>query len=289
MINILLLGKNGQLGWELERSLQLLGNITALDYPQIDLADSRSIRNVIRDCDPQIIFNATAYTAVDSAESQMHLAEAINGIGPGILAEEARRIGALLFHYSTDYVFDGTSRAPYKESDDPNPLNVYGLTKLHGEQSVQQAGGLYFIFRTSWVYSLRRDNFVTKVMGWANKHNDLKIVDDQISSPTWARMLAEFSAQVIAQGREKPLEFLGDKVGLYHLSGAGYCSRYQWVEEMMRQTGKLGQVNLKPAKSDDFPNPAKRPQFSVLDCSLIQETFHFAIPDWRSSLGLALS
>ncbi len=288
-MRILLLGKNGQLGWELERSLQPIGNVIALDYPQIDLADGKSIKNVVAEYSPQIIFNATAYTAVDHAESQADLAEAINGRGPGILAEEARRIGALLIHYSTDYVFDGFKGIPYKESDLPNPINVYGLTKLHGEEAVQQAGGLYLIFRTSWVYSLRRDNFVTKVMNWVTKQNELKIVDDQISSPTWARMLAESSAQIIAQGRGTPLAFLEDKVGLYHLCGDGYCSRYRWVEEIMRQTGKIEKIKLIPAKSDDFPNPAKRPQFSVLDCSLIQETFQFRIPDWQSSLGLALS
>ena len=289
MIKILLLGKNGQLGWELERSIQPIGDVIALDYPQIDLADGRSIKNVVAEYKPQIIINATAYTAVDQAESQADLAEAINGMGPGILAEEARRVGALLVHYSTDYVFDGSKAVPYQESDLPNPLNVYGLTKLHGEQAVQQAGGLYLIFRTSWVYSLRRDNFVTKVMNWVNNKNELKIVDDQISSPTWARMLAETSAHIIAQGRGNPLTFLQDKVGLYHLSGVGYCSRYRWVEEIMRQTGKIDQIRLIPANSDDFPNPAERPHFSVLDCSLVQETFHVAIPDWQSSLGLALS
>ncbi len=289
MIKILLLGKNGQLGWELERSLQPIGDVIALDYPQIDLADGRSIKSVVAEYKPQIIINATAYTAVDQAESQADLAEAINGIGPGILAEEARRVGALLVHYSTDYVFDGSKTVPYQESDLPNPLNVYGLTKLHGELAVQQAGGLYLIFRTSWVYSLRRDNFVTKVMSWVNNKNELKIVDDQISSPTWARMLAETSAHIIAQGRGNPLAFLQDKVGLYHLSGVGYCSRYRWVEEIMRQTGKIDQIRLIPANSDDFPNPAERPHFSVLDCSLVQETFHVAIPDWQSSLGLALS
>ena len=194
-MKILLLGNTGQVGWELNRTLLTLGELTALDYPQVNMADPDSIRSLVQEIKPKIIVNATAYTDVDKAESEPELAMAINGTGPGILAEEAKKIGAALIHYSTDYVFNGTKGSPYTEEDQPNPINVYGETKLAGEKTIQEVGGTYLIFRTSWVYSLRRPCFVTKVLEWAKTQEVLHIVDDQISSPTWARTLAEATAQ----------------------------------------------------------------------------------------------
>ena len=190
-MNLLLLGNTGQLGWELQRTLQPLGAVVALDYPQVNLADTTSIRKTVQEYLPQVIVNAAAYTAVDKAEIEPELAEAINGTGSRVLAEEARKLNAVLIHYSTDYVFDGTKGAPYGETDLPHPINVYGQSKLAGEQAIQSVDGNYLIFRTAWVYSLRRNSFVSKVLGWARKNETLRVVDDQVSNPTWARMLAK--------------------------------------------------------------------------------------------------
>ena len=218
---ILLLGNTGQVGWELNRSLMTLGELVAVDYPEINMADPNNIREMVGKVKPNLIVNATAYTDVDKAESEPELAMAINGTGPGILAEEAKRLGAALIHYSTDYVFDGTKGEPYTEEDPTNPINVYGVTKLAGERAIQETGSAYLIFRTSWVYSLRRPCFVTKVLKWARENETLRIVDDQISSPTWARTLAEATAQVIAQGRGEPSDYIKEKSGIYHLAGGG--------------------------------------------------------------------
>ena len=173
-----------------------------------------------------LILNATAYTNVDKAEIEPELAMAINGTGPGILAEESRKLGSALIHYSTDYVFDGTKGDLYVEEDLPHPLNKYGESKLAGEKAIQDIGGSYLIFRTSWVYSMRRPCFISKVLQWAQKYETLQIVDDQISTPTWSRTLAEATSQIIAQGKNDPLGYLMANRGLYHLADSGYCSRY---------------------------------------------------------------
>ena len=178
-MNLMLLGSTGQLGWELQRCLQPLGVVAAFDYPEIDMADAVGIRKKVQECHPDVIVNATAYTAVDKAESEPELVEVINGRGPGVLAEEARRLKAFLIHYSTDYVFDGMKNKLYVESDSPNPLNVYGATKLHGEQAVQQVGGDYLILRTSCVYSLRQGGFVNKVLEWARQQDTLRMATVQ--------------------------------------------------------------------------------------------------------------
>jgi dTDP-4-dehydrorhamnose reductase len=288
MNKILLLGKTGQLGWELHRSLLTLGELVALNYPEIDMANPDSIRSVVREHQPNLIVNATAFTDVDKAESNPDLAMAINGTGPGILAEEARRLNGALIHYSTDYVFDGTKGEPYTEEDEPNPINVYGETKLAGEKAVQEVGGAYLIFRTSWVYSLRRPCFVTKVLQWAREQETLRIVDDQISSPTWSRTLAEATAQIIAQGRGTPLDYIQEKSGLYHLAGCGSCSRYEWAKAIIAQSSTLRVKEILPAKSDEFELTAVRPMHSVLDLSKIRERFFNTPPDWQVTLAVAL-
>lgn len=291
-MKILLLGNTGQLGWELHRTLLTLGDLIALDYPEIDMADPQSIRTLVRNHQPDLIVNATAYTDVDKAESEPELAMAINGTGPGILAEEAQRLGGALIHYSTDYVFDGTKGEAYTEEDEPNPINVYGETKLAGEQAVQAVGGAYIIFRTSWVYSLRRPCFVTKVLEWARQNETLRIVDDQISSPTWARTLAEATSQVIAQGVGETLHYIKSKSGLYHLSGNGSCSRFDWAEEILKlDPHKHSQITtqLLPAKSKDFKSPAKRPRYSGLDLLKFQNTFNLNPPIWKQDLLLSFS
>lgn len=268
MKKILLIGKTGQIGWELQYTCSPLGEIVALEYPEVNLADTKGLRRIIGIVRPDVILNAAAYTNVDKAESEPKVARAVNAIGPGVLAEEAKKIGAVLMHWSTDYVFDGTKGSAYEEDDPTNPLNVYGATKLEGEGLVASAGGAYIIFRTSWVYSMRAGGFVTKVLRWAREQEVMRVVDDQISSPTSARMLAEVAALVLAQGRDDVYGYLQEKGGLYHCAGSGACSRYEWAKAILdSDPHKEEQVvkQMLPAKSADFPTPALRPRETVLD------------------------
>jgi len=289
MNKILLLGNTGQLGWELNRTLLTLGEITALDYPDIDMANPDDIRSTVRTAQPDIIVNATAYTNVDQAESERDLAMAINATGPGILAEEAKKCGAALIHYSTDYVFDGTKGAPYTEADQPKPLNVYGESKLAGEQAVQAAGGAYLIFRTSWVYSLRRPCFVTKVLQWARENETLRIVDDQVSTPTWARTLAEATAQIVALGDSDSFKGIQARTGIYHLTDGGHCSRYDWSKFIIEHAQTpLNVKEIFAAKSDEFITPANRPQHSILDVTKIADSFNIHLGGWQLPQMIAL-
>jgi len=290
-MRILLLGHTGQLGWELRRTLAPLGEVSALDYPDIDLTQPDSVRGTIREARPELIVNATAYTAVDRAEQEPETALAINGLAPGVMAEEARRLGAALIHYSTDYVFDGRLGRPYVESDAPHPLGVYGESKLAGERAVQAAGGAYLILRTSWVYSTRRRNFVLSVLEWARSQTRLRIVSDQAGNPTWARMLAEASAQLAARGDLDIAAFLEERGGLYHLAGDGYASRLEWAKAALRyDPHKEQQVTreIQPASTADFPTPAERPLFSALNCDKFANTFGLRLPPWEAALRLAL-
>jgi dTDP-4-dehydrorhamnose reductase len=290
-LKILLLGNNGQLGWELNRTLQSLGEMVALNYPEVDLANPKSIRETLKQYQPQIIYNATAYTAVDKAESEPKLAQAINGIGPGVLAEEADRIHAVLIHFSTDYVFDGKKGEPYTEIDMPNPQNVYGASKLAGEQAIQSVGGAYLILRTAWVFSMRCDNFVTRVLRWARQNETLRIVNDQISNPTWARMLAEATSQLHARGGDYFLPWIAEHKGIYHLAGNGFASRYSWAEQILASDPNgHEQVTKKllPAASSEFPAAANRPLFSAMDCAKFISTFGLQLPGWKQALALAM-
>jgi dTDP-4-dehydrorhamnose reductase len=290
-MRILLIGNTGQLGWELERTLAPLGELYACDYPHVNLANNDSIQELFNQCTPHIVINAAAYTAVDRAETEPDLANAINAVAPAILAERSFHAGAAFIHYSTDYVFDGLKAAPYIEADLPNPLSVYGTSKLAGEQGVQQVGGAYLLLRTSWVYSLRRDSFVSKVLGWARTQPGLKLVTDQVSGPTWARMLAEVTGHLILLGGNDIFGWLSEHHGLYHLAGAGFCSRFEWGQEILRlDPHKDEQVvkQLLPALTADFPTPAQRPLFSALDCNLFMHTFHTQLPDWKIALRLAM-
>lgn len=290
-MRILLLGNTGQLGWELQRSLAPLGEVTALDFPAIDLSQAEPVRQLVRQMRPGVIVNATAYTAVDRAEIQPEIARAINAAAPGILAEEAAALGAAMIHYSTDYVFDGVKGSPYVESDPPNPLGMYGRSKLEGEQAVERVGGCYLTLRTSWVYSLRRDSFVTKVLQWSRQQPSLRIVDDQISNPTWARMLAEVTAQLLAMGGKDLTGWLGERAGLYHLAGSGYASRLEWAKVILSfDPHRDEQVvrELLPARTAEFPTPAQRPLFSALVCDRFHATFGLSMPAWEESLRLAM-
>ena len=290
-MRILLLGKVGQLGWELLRTLAPLGVIKALDYPEIDLTRADGIRRVVFDANPQVMINATAYTAVDRAENEPEIALAVNGRAPGIMAEAAEELGAALIHYSTDYVFDGTKTSPYVESDPTNPLGVYGESKLAGEQAIQQVGGNFLIFRTSWVYSTRRDSFVTKVLQWSRQQPSLRMVTDQVSSPSWARMLAEITAQVLAKGGDDPRAWLRDRRGLYHLACSGYASRMEWGQAILRFDPHKEQQLAKeviPALTADFPTPAQRPLYTALACDRFNQTFGLRLPDWEGALAMAM-
>lgn len=291
MKKILLLGNTGQLGWELCRTLAPMGEVFGLDYPQVDFTQPEKVRQLVIGYHPDVVVNAVAYTNVDKAESELDLARVVNATTPGVLAEASQTIGALFVHFSTDYVFDGTLGRLYLENDPPSPLNAYGQTKLEGEELVSQAGGSSLILRTSWVYSLRRSSFVTKVIEWASKNNELRIVDDQVSGPTWARMLAETVSALIARADNSPYDWFNDKAGLYHLAGNGYASRFEWAEEILRlhQVGSGQSITkLTPARTDEFPSPACRPLFSALDCTRFIRTFGLALPDWKAALQMAM-
>jgi dTDP-4-dehydrorhamnose reductase len=291
VLRLLLLGKLGQLGWELRRALAPLGEVTALDIPEIDLARPEGFLPAAREARPQVIVNATAYTAVDRAESEVDLARQINSEAPGLLAELARDLGAALIHYSTDYVFDGEKGTPYVEEDVPNPLGVYGASKLAGEQAIAQVGGAYLTLRTSWVYSLRRDSFVTKVLQWARQQRTLRLVTDQTANPTWARMLAEATAQLLAQAGADPVGWLRERRGLYHLAGDGHASRFEWARAVLALDPRREEQvveTLLPARTADFPTPAQRPLFSALDCSRFTAVFGLRLPRWEDALRLAM-
>lgn len=291
-MKILLLGNTGQLGWELERTLATLGVVHAVDYPQLNLVDISGTSRLIHEVQPDLVINATAYTDVDRAESERELAEAINARGPALLAEETSRLGVPLIHFSTDYVFDGSKAEPYVETDSPHPIGVYGESKLAGEMAVQELGGAYLIFRTSWVYSLRRANFVTKVLRWSREQADFRLVTDQISNPTWSRMLAEVTGQLVAMAGKDLNRWMRDRSGLYHLAGWGYASRWEWGQEILALDAKKEEQLARealPASTSDFPSLAKRPLFSALNCDLFFSTFGIRLPDWQQALKLAMN
>jgi dTDP-4-dehydrorhamnose reductase len=291
MLRILLIGKNGQLGWEASRTLAPLGEVIALDYPEIDLTHPETLPGLVKQIQPQVIFNAAAYTAVDRAESEPEPPRLINAVTPGELAVAARKAKAVFIHFSTDYVFDGLKGSAYCETDAANPLSVYGKTKWKGEQAVAQVGGAWLVLRTSWVYSNRKDSFVSKLLEWSRKNTTLRVVDDQVSGPTWARSLAEASALLLARAGSDPYSWLEARAGLYHLAGWGWCSRLEWAEEILRldpQPQLRTAREVIPAKTEDFPSPAKRPLFSALDCSKFERTFDLKLPDWKTALNLAM-
>jgi dTDP-4-dehydrorhamnose reductase len=291
---ILLTGKNGQVGWELQRTLAPLGDVVAVGHQEMDLADPDSIRRMIREVRPHLIVNPAAYTAVDKAESESDLAMAINGIAPGVMAEEAKRLNAAVIHYSTDYVFDGAKERPYVEDDAPNPLNVYGRTKLAGEQAIQAAGAPHLILRTSWVYGARGRNFLLTILRLAREKSELKIVDDQVGAPTWARLLAEVTSQIVAQ-HSSPLCRqaipISDVSGIYHAVPTGSTSWHGFAAKILENVfGHAGQTppKLVPIPTSDYPLPAVRPRNSCLSSEKLTYAFGLAIPSWEDSLTMCL-
>lgn len=292
MIKILLLGKFGQLGWELHRALLPLGEVVAVDYPEINLLELDSLVSIIRQTRPEIIINATAYTAVDQAEIESEVANAINSTAPGMLAELSKELKAAFIHYSTDYVFDGAKGMPYIETDTPNPLGMYGSSKLAGERAIEEVDPGYLTLRTSWVYSLRRDSFVTKVLSWARNQSELRIVDDQISNPTWCRALASATALLLARAGENPTGWISERRGLYHLAGEGFASRLEWAKLILDFDQHKDQqiaTKVEAAKTMDYPTPAQRPLFSALNCEKFVETFSIQLPTWQEALALAMT
>ncbi len=292
-MRILLLGKNGQLGSEFVRILPQFGELTAVDYPEIDFTQLDALCRFVADTRPELIVNAAAYTLVDKAEEQPEIAEAINATAVRALAEEAARLKTVMVHYSTDFVYDGTKPTPYVETDTPNPLSVYGKTKLAGDQAIMAAGGAQFIFRTSWVYSVGGDqSFVTKVLKWARHNKTLRIVDDQTGSPTWSKALANLTALVIAKGGDTCYNFAQEHGGLYHLSGNGAVNRYEWARAILAlDPRKAEQVveEIVPASSDEFHTPAQRPVHSPLSCERFEKIFGIEVPTWHTMLETAMA
>jgi dTDP-4-dehydrorhamnose reductase len=292
-MKILLTGRSGQVGYELERSLQGLGEVVAADRARIDLANLDQVREAIRSVRPQLIVNAAAYTAVDQAEQEFELALRINGDAPGVMAEEAKKIGAALIHYSTDYVFDGCKPGAYTESDAPCPLNAYGRSKLAGEQAIAAADIPHFIFRTSWIYGLRGKNFLLTMLRLARERDELRVVNDQCGAPTWSRTIADTTAHVIAmlRGRGRSAEIDQDlwraQGGLYHLTAQGQTSWYGFAQTIVAHGLLQVRPEVTAIRTRDYPLPARRPANSVLDCSRLTGAF-CTLPHWESALRLCL-
>jgi dTDP-4-dehydrorhamnose reductase len=271
-VRILLVGRKGQVGAEIERLLPAVGELAATDRATLDLADQDSIRRVVRAARPAVIINAAAYNAVDKAESEPELATRVNAVAPGILAEEAKKLGAVLVHYSTDYVFDGAKRSPYGEDDAPNPLSHYGRSKLEGERAIVGSGCRHLILRTSWVYSPRATNFYRLIRRKAEANEPMRMVDDQTSVPTPSAFLASHTIVLLRAGAE----------GLLHLVPSGRASRYEFARQLVKILGSASRVEA--ARTEDFPAPARRPPFSVLDNARAANLLGAPLPDWRELL-----
>jgi dTDP-4-dehydrorhamnose reductase len=285
MQEILILGKRGQIAWELQVTLATLGNITVLGSQELDLANPDAIVTKIRQLKPNLIVNAAAYTAVDKAEQEPELCQAINATAPGILAELARESQALLVHYSTEYVFDGQKTSPYLETDLPQPLGVYGASKLAGERAIIQADCQHLILRTTWVYGNRGKNFLLTILRLAAERAELKIVADQVGAPTWSRSIAEATAQILAQCAENR-----DIRGLYNLTAAGKTSWHGFASQIVDRyrlaypDRHLAVENILAIPASDYPTPAQRPAYSVLDNSKVSADFGVQLPAWDASL-----
>lgn len=285
-MKILLTGTSGQVGYELERSLQGLGQVVAVDRGRMALDDLDQVRNVIREVRPQLIVNPAAYTAVDQAESAPELAFRINAEAPGVMAEEARRLGAALVHYSTDYVFPGDQPGARREGDATGPANVYGASKLAGEQAIAAAGVPHLIFRTSWVYGMRGKNFLLTMLRLAREREELRVVADQHGAPTWSRTIADTTALVLAQARGQGDGWWQDNGGIYHLSSQGETTWHGFTQAILAQAGSA--CRLVPITSADYPLPARRPAFSVLDSGKLVSRF-CNLPSWQEALRLCMA
>ena len=287
---ILLVGAGGQVGWELRRSLATLGPVIALTRDILDLENLGALRNAVRAATPSLIVNAAAYTAVDRAEQETHRAEVLNVAVPRVLAEEVERAGSGLIHYSTDYVFAGDGARPYREDDTTGPINCYGATKLAGEQAIEATGAAALIFRTSWVYSTRGRNFLLTVKRLAMQQDSLRIVDDQMGAPTWARAIADATAHILMRGWPDISDYCTAHRGIYHLSCAGSTSWWQFARRIVAHLygAQDRTVTVEAIKTQDYPTAARRPAYSVLDCQRLKREFAIQMPAWEDALALAL-
>jgi dTDP-4-dehydrorhamnose reductase len=299
---ILLTGQSGQIGAELFRFLPQLGEVVALPREQLDLSKPDDIRRIIREIRPQIIVNAAAYTAVDQAETDETMAQAVNGEAPGVMAEEAKKIGAALVHYSTDYVFDGSKKTPYDETDAANPINVYGRTKFAGEQAIRRSGVPHLIFRTAWVYATRGRNFLLTILHLATEREELRIVSDQVGAPTCASDMAAATSEILSGVCEDSVGgfVFPEASGTYHMSAAGQTTWYDFARTILEKAGTTSRDlawlaaathgrpliarSVMPISSAEFRCPAQRPAYSVLSNSRLFQTFGVALPDWHSQL-----
>jgi dTDP-4-dehydrorhamnose reductase len=287
---ILIIGRNGQVGWELRRTLSCLGQIVAVEYPEIDLTNPESLRTVVAGVKPTVIANAAAYTAVDKAETETALAEAINATGPAVLAEEAKKIGALLVHYSTDYVFDGAGNDERTETSPTGPLNVYGKTKLAGDQAIAASGCDHLIFRTSWVYGARGANFLLTMLKLAKERESLSIVSDQVGAPTTSVSIAQATAAVLAQVLA-PGKGIDGRSGVYNLTNGGEASWFDFAKTIFAKSHMLwdaSQPTLTPIPTSAFPRPARRPLNSRLSGEKLEKIFGVTLPHWEAALDLTL-
>lgn len=280
---ILLTGVNGQVGFELARSLTGLGKVVGVDREGMDLSNFDQVRRVVREARPSLIVNAAAYTDVDRAESDVDLAMRVNGDAPGVLAEESKRLGIPLIHYSTDYVFDGTKEGPYTEDDVPNPLNVYGVSKLAGERAIAASGCDFLIFRTSWIYGARGRNFLTTMLRLAEERDALDIVDDQIGAPTWAKTVAETTADVLAQSFHDG--WWHERSGIYHLTAGGATSWFGFAKAIFETAAVRKVPVLRPMPAIAYPTPARRPGNSRLSNEKIEAVLGVSAPSWTDALG----
>ena len=290
---ILLIGADGQLGWELRRTASPLGEVYAtvandsrrrnVSADLLDLADHGAIRRVVGEVKPHVILNAAAFTDVEQVERQLAVATAINGEAPGVLAREAARYGALLIHYSTDNVFDGELDRPYRPSDPPLPANAYGSTKLQGEEAIRTAEGPHLILRTSWLYGSRGNNFLTTVLDLADAGRPIAVVSDQFGAPTWTRSVAAATLQVLSLARAAGAAWMEERIGTYHLTAGGRCSWYDFAAAVLDRYREES-YPLSPQSTSAFPASAGRPANGMLDCAATRQAFGIVLDDWETSL-----
>jgi dTDP-4-dehydrorhamnose reductase len=289
-MKILVVGSSGQVGFELLRTLRSLGDVHGVDYPEVDLAKPDSVRALVREWQPDVLANAAAYTAVDKAESEPEKAMAVNGIAPGVMAEEMRRLDGTLVHYSTDYVYDGNKDGPYDERDMPNPQNVYGRTKLAGDMAVCESRATHLVFRTSWVYGSRGSNFLLTMLRLFEQKPELRIVDDQFGAPTWCRHIAEVTAQVLARCFRDDLareQLRAEQTGIYHLTAGGSTTWHGFakaIHELRYAEKEHGVPRLSPIPSSEYPALAKRPSNSLLNNEKIRGRFAIEQQPWEAHL-----
>jgi dTDP-4-dehydrorhamnose reductase len=299
---ILLIGTNGQIGRELNSTLPRIGEVTALDRQRLDLTQPEEIRRAIRNFHPAFIVNAAAYTAVDKAESEEIVAHAINAEAPAVMAEESKKIGASLIHFSTDYVFDGMKTFPYDEDDPANPQNVYGRTKLEGERAIQASGAAHLIFRTAWVYATKGRNFLLTILRLATQCEELRIVRDQIGAPTLNNEIAGATTNILAQicDAQGGHFSLADVSGIYHMTAGGETTWYDFANAILEEASKTAAASpwfaaatsnlpliarrVIPITTNEYPTQARRPAFSILSNARLNRTFSLQLPDWRKQL-----